>query len=1165
MSNTLRKLLVGVSIALVAMLMLPSLSNAQSFYGSIVGTVTDNTAAVVPNAAVTLTNLGTNEKRVATTDASGNYRFVNLVPAIYKVDIESANFKHFTRNPVPVTVDSTFRVDAALQVGATSETVEVTTAAPLLQTESGTLGDTVEGKQVQEMPLNGRNTLNLIALVPGVVPQGGTGGSAAMNSTQGTSSASWGNYQIGGGMPLQSSMYIDGAPISILNKNFTALVPSPDLIQEFKVESSGVSAEFGRFGGGVVNMTTKSGTNSFHFSAYEFIRNKVLNANYFFTKRAGQARTNFTQNQFGFVASGPVIKDKLFLFGTWEAIHVRATTPYSTNVPTADMQNGIFSTAITGLNGCVIDTATNPGKWTIPTGCIDASAKVFQTMYAKPNATGTNNYYLSLPRTNDTTQWTIRGDYKLSANQSIFARYTHWPLIDGASNPMQNANGWHTAGSQTHNRTYQAVLGDTITINPTTLLDIRLDYMRQYGDAVPPDYLTADLSKFGPSYAALKSSLARPNNPMLSFGTGTQLHSLYSFSYNNITLTYYNNYHLSAGLTKILNKHTIKAGVEGRLQQRDDLGNNQAAAPVMAFSTTLAKDEYASMLMGYFDQATLTTIKPTTTFNKYYAFYVTDTWQATRKLTLNLGLRLDLTGAPAENKDSATALLPTTTDPNTGIVGTVGLVNSALYAKRTTLTPVHNAFGPRFGFAYRLNDSTVIRGGYSLTYLPNDAQTGAWANGAVINSASTINKNTATSLTYKLSNPFPTGFTTASGRADSAFMTRYVGQTVAAPYPDQPYPRAQSMNVSIGHQFKGNLMLDIGGTHALGIHLASISQGLDQLPSQYFSQGAALIATKDPSNNTVNIKTPNGVALPSALQIYGQSLRPYPYYNNYSNSTDYHGTSSYNALEVKLVKRFKAAGQIGGAYTWMKMISDTDTILTSQEVKSGGAGGNGEGLYQDFNNKKGERSIYSYNVPNRLVINYVLNLPFGKGQHFFNGVHGVTDKIVSGWAVNGIITFQNGYPLYLTMSQNNLSKYFGAGTIRPNYTAGCSKKTSVSRYDATLATSASSADQRAFNSAYVGSVSTGCFASPGLYAFGNEPRVDGTLKSDGTKNFDFTMVKNTTIHDKLSASFRVEFFNIFNRTQFAPPVSQIDNANVGLVLSQANQPRIIQGALRISF
>jgi hypothetical protein len=1169
---------------------LPSRAHAQSFYGSVVGTVTDNTGAMVAGADVTLTNLGTNEMRTAKTDAAGGYRFVNLVPANYKVEVDSANFKRFVRPSVQVTVDTTSRVDAAMQVGAATETVEVTSQAALLQTESGSLGDTVESKQVAEMPLNGRNTLNLMALVPGVVPQGSTSGSAAMNSTtnSGTSSAAWGNYQIGGGMPLQSSMYIDGGPISIMNKNFTALVPVQDVVQEFKVDTSATSPEFGRFAGGVVNMTTKSGANTFHGSVYEYLRNAVLNANYFFSKRNGAARPQWTQNQFGGTIAGPIWKDKAFFFFAWEEIHIRTGSPTATNVPTQDMQNGIFTNKITGLKGCTIDTTTNLGKYTIPASCIDATAKILKTFYPLPNnlSNPSQNYFTTVSLGDDGHQVTGRADWNITGNNRFFARFTLWPLVDKVPNYMGNAGGWNSGNSQTHNHSNQIVAGDTHTFNPTTVMDIRADYIRQYGDAIPPAAGQVDVKQFGPAYAAMAPYMTYQYYPSLNFGAG--LHSLFNFGYNNLTRTYYNNYHLSGNITKIVGKHTLKFGGEGRLIQRDDIGSNQASSGRYSFTgTTLSGDEWANFLMGYFDSGIITTVKKVTSFDYYSGFYVNDTWQIIPKLTLNLGLRWEAPGAIAENGNNMVVLLPTTVDPGTGITGTAGLVSSSLYPNRSVLKPFYKAVGPRVGFAYRITDNTVIRAGYGLSYLPNDHQIGAYGNAMPINSATTTNTNpNATTLNYTLSNPFPATaqlpnyFAQAQGRANTAFMNNLIGQSVSAPYPYQPYPYSQEMNLSVGHQFKTDLLVDVGYAHSIGVHLPSISNGLNQLPSQYNVCGydatqpqcnGHKLGDALPGNGQLKF---GGVTLPSSLQNYAQTWRPFPAYSNYLNSTDYHGTTTYDALQLKVQQRLRSAGQIGLAYTWMKMLGDTDTVLTSQEVKTSGvSGAAGEGVYQDYYNKRAERSLYSFNVPQRLVINYVLNAPIGHGQKYLPNVHGIADKVISGWSVNGITTIQSGFPTYMYMSTaaNVISKSYGAGTARPNVVAGCSKNVSGSGYDRTLP----------------GAVwfNTSCYYIPGTdpttvkgtnpssatklanygYVFGNASRTEGGIKVSQLKNFDFTVQKTTAIHEDLALQFRVEFFNIFNYVQFAPPVTQVDSPLFGQTFNQANRPRLIQGALRLSF
>ena len=284
--------------------------------------VGDASDAALVGVKVTLTNLGTADKRTAETDASGNYRFVNLQPGTYSVDFEKTGFGHLKRDSITVVVQSAVRVDASLKIGDVTQTAECGyTAAPIIETQPGSLGQLVEGKQVQEMPLNGRNVFNLVVLAPGVVPQGSTGGNPLGNQAGGvfTNNTGYGNYQIGGGMANQSAFFLDGVPLNTTYINSPALVPTQDAIREFRIDSNAVSAEFGRFAGGVVNMASKGGTDSFHGSAYEYIRNKVLNANSYFNGANHPLPVPaFTQNQYGVTLGGPIRHNKLFAFFSWE-------------------------------------------------------------------------------------------------------------------------------------------------------------------------------------------------------------------------------------------------------------------------------------------------------------------------------------------------------------------------------------------------------------------------------------------------------------------------------------------------------------------------------------------------------------------------------------------------------------------------------------------------------------------------------------------------------------------------------------------------------------------------------------------------------------------------------------------------------------------------------
>jgi hypothetical protein len=347
-----------LAFACLGLFALPLFAQATS---SIVGTVKDPSGAVIPGVTVILSNPATSDKWTAVTESSGNYRFLNIRPANYRLEFELKGFKKLTREPVTVQVESAVRIDVALQVGNISEIVEVTAETPLLDTTTATVGHVVEAKTVQEMPVNGRNVMNLIALVPGVVPQGATVGQTIVsNQSAGhTNNNAWNNYQIGGGISGHSSAYLDGAPTVGLGNNTVVLVATQDAVQEFRVATNNIGVEYGRFGGGVVNMATKSGTNEFHGSAYEYFRNRALNANDFFNNTAGKSRPAFNQNQYGLTIGGPVRRDKTFFFFSWEQFRAKIGQAYTTILPTDAQRQGDFSanlgTATGVINPCTGD------------------------------------------------------------------------------------------------------------------------------------------------------------------------------------------------------------------------------------------------------------------------------------------------------------------------------------------------------------------------------------------------------------------------------------------------------------------------------------------------------------------------------------------------------------------------------------------------------------------------------------------------------------------------------------------------------------------------------------------------------------------------------------------------------------------------------------------
>ena len=1173
-----------VFAALLAMITLGSSQlSAQGAFGSLVGTVTDSSGAVVPGATVTLTNLGTNEKKVVQSDAAGNFRIVALLPTQYKIEVEKTSYKKVVQSPITVQVDSTARADVALQVGAASETVEVTTQAPLLQTESGTLGSQVEGKTVNEMPLNGRNVTNLIALVPGVVPQGASMGNTTMNQGTHTNNAGWGNFQIGGAISGTGSFYLDGAPLSTAFGHDVAFIATQDAIQEFKVATNSVSAEFGRFSGGVVEMSTKSGTNSFHGTAYEYLRNTVLNAAP--ARIANNAlavptsKAKWLQNQYGVTVGGPVLKNKAFFLFSWEKFVSRTGNLDTGNVPDPGMMSdtdpSVLITAanpaptaavltalhgFTAVNGAAQDTClTTPGdgRVHIAPACVDATAKIVKNYFSPANvnaAVGSTNFNYFVPLGDDNQQFNARGDINLGKN-AIFMRWSHLNNTDMSSMDMQNHGGFKTGGAVSYYPTTQAVVGDTITVNPTTIVDLRLSYTRAYSDDKPPSS-GQDLTSFGGDWPTINANQVIKLLPSFAWNGG---YSLWGFRGFVVDYRYADISALSYNVTKLKGAHTIKAGGELDLFNVDALPQFQMGSETIN-NTNYSKNEWANFLLG--DMASFSFSKPirTSSYYWYQGYYVTDTWNVNRKLTLTAGLRWELPGAFAEKKNRGNVLLPDVTASNVNgapAYGVLANLNSTAYPHRGNELPRNTLLSPRLGVAYRLNPNTVLRAGYSLAFVPIDIQQSALPSTTPIDLAPTSTTNDAANIYGTVNRPLAGQSINQPG--DPNFMNLYANtytlQSVTAPVPTGSKVYTQQWNFTVGQQFKGQQSIEAGYAGMIGIHLLNQGQGgwqLNQINTNLFdANGVILSGPYANGTNKIGDPAPAGTCGPAAgiisgvskpiIRNYGQCMRPHPAYNGFSNAVPMTSTMTYHAMQVRYQKRFSGGGMISSGWTWSKSIGDTDTVAAY--LNNGAIGSN-----QDYNNPKGDRAILSYNISHRWVTSYIIPLPIGKGQKWLNNTGTVVDRIIGGWTVNGITTLQSGQPLTITQGSGSQLGNYGAGSIRPNYTAGCAK---------TVGGSAQARLGGWFN--------TACYTAVGGYSFGNQPRADAKLKGAGQANWDFTLQKQTKITESTNISFRVEFFNVFNRRQFAQPTMNRSAGNFGAVTSQANNPRQIQGALRFSF
>jgi hypothetical protein len=1189
----------------------------QSTYGSVAGAVTDTSGAAITDANVTLTNLGTGEKRTQSSGADGLFTFVNLFPGQYRIDVEKQGFKHFVRNPVTVEVQQDTHINAALQVGEVSQIVEVTSETPLLQTESASLGQVVEQRKANELPLNGRNIFNLITVSPAAVAQGGSGGSPV-----GQNPFSWGNYQIGGSFANQGAEYLDGQPLNIGYINLPIIIPTQDSVGEFKVQYNNLGAEWGKFSGGVTNLSTKSGTNKWHGSAYEYFRNKVLNANEYFNKQGELANGKkneappWTQNQYGFELGGPVIKDKTFFYVSWEQYRQRTGSPFTTSVPAAGMTTGNFSAlcpggftgpAVRGIATCGVAsgqiydpfTADATGVRTPYAGNIipasefsKAAGILLAKYYPAANQPGTvSNYLSAAPGGGNTNEFVARGDQSIGANTRIFGRFAYFGLTDLPSNPLGTGLCLDRCAELYHTKMIAIDVNHSFT--PTTILDVNISASRfVYGRT--PILNGFDLTTLGwpATYNTPPSTMRTPPTPE------TNLPNDVGHTQGNSAIGDHNTqYNVSPQLSLIRGKHNIQLGGQYELGL-DNYFQTNIASGAFGFqgnwtsSTPSATDgsgfAFADFLLGLgLNQGTFAGNQtegvaqvPAQTKGKqtYRALFVNDTWHVTPKFTASLGLRYELPGTWSEAFNRLTYWNPTAT--NGAVTGCSGVVGSACpgdasYVGISPNSTDNNlpldkkAFSPRLGVVYSPDQKTVVRAGYGVFFIPNYVSFGLNPDNDVVNLAST--PFTASTDSYitpaatldgngcsfnftgaSVVGPLPQGFGCASagpfsaggilappGRNAAPSLSNFVaanGSPTLAPYfgitghGGPKYGYVEQWNFDIQRQLPGGFFGDVAYAGSHGVHLQQYSTNIDQIPDSFVVQAAAQAAAGATPTIATLVPNPlrgspnaalNNAATPTIHA--GQLDRPYPEFNGLNLGGYGCCSSNYNSLQATVTRRFQGGGTLLVAYTNAKLLSNTDTLTSWLEGPTGGVGS-----VQDWNNLKGERSLSSQDISQRLVISYVLDLPFGHGKAYASNLTGLANGVVSGWGVDGITTFQRGFPLKITWAGTSTaleSANLGVSNIRPDVVAGCGKSSGGGHI------------ANWFN--------TNCFAAPPQWGFGSEARVDPSLRAPGINNFDFAIFKRTNIGERMGVEFRTEFFNLFNHPYFAPPGTGFNGTPTG--------------------
>ncbi len=1109
----------------------------QAITGSITGTVTDATGAVVPGAGVTVVNTETNARTAVQADAGGNYTATLLPRGQYRLEVSATGFKHFVREGIVLQVQQTARIDVQLAVGEVAESVLVTADAARLETESATLSKVVDNRVITNMPLNTRNVYSLVFLAPGVT---------------GTIGNNYGEmrYSVNGARQRTMDTLIDGVTAAHPTVNGFAgisVFPSVDAIEEFKLLTADFPAEFGRSLGSVLNIVFKSGTNRHHGSVYEFLRNSELDSNNFFDNRRGQALASFKRSQFGGMASGPVKKDKTFFLFSFEGLRERSASNTVFTVPTALERGGDFSQT-RAANGQMIQifdpfsTRRNPSGTgfirdafagnVVPTARLDPVAVNATKYYPQANTTPTgvtnqNNFANSASRPLNVTQSDYRVDHMISPAQRIFGRYSTRLNEDAPPTffpkDLTVAEGRIVQEDHVHG----AVVDYANTLSPTTVLNTRLGFARTLYV-----YNNQGLG-FVPSSLGLPKYIDYAvDHPMFPGFSASGYRGLGGGDHRNNAFM---SYSAVASLSKVHGKHTLKFGTDSRMlrvhvfesrsasEYSFGAGMTQGPNPSQASST--AGNGYASMLLGTGSGGSLQqNYKNVATQSFYIAGYVQDDWRVSPTLSLSLGLRWDIDTPRSERYNRTNYFDPLVQTPAAqaipGITG--GLVYVGVDGRpRTQFERDINNFAPRFGLSWRFLPNTVLRLGYAHVFGPSQQA----AAGTIGTMGFRTDNTWVTSLdgitpNNLLKDPYPQGFAPTLG-ASLGVMTQF-GNAIEATTRDIVAPHVQQINVNLQRELPANTLLEVAYVMTRGFYLHRNDEGglsLNQLDPQYMALGSRLNEQVD---NPFYGKFSGGV-LASARTSRAQLLRPYPQFTNVIPIYSVGATNSYNALQVSFSKRFSHGLGFQGYYAWAKNLDLGMSHQNSYDIRA-------------------SKAVSDIDVAHRFTTGYVYELPWGRGRKWGSGWSKVLDLAVGQWQVNGITTFAVGTPIGISAS--NTAGIFNMA-IRANNNGKSAKL--------------SGPVHQRLNAYFDKSV----FSQPAPFTFGNVGTRLPDVRVDGARHFDLSLFKEFALAERFKLQFRAEALNAFNTPRFSGPNTSVTSSSFGVITGQSNAPRQIQFGLKV--
>ena len=1124
--------------------------------GAIGGTVTDSTGAVVQNARVQATNLATNEVHTAVSQASGVYAIPLLPPGDYSVAASSSGFKISSYPDVRVKITETQALNIELQVGAKNEQVVVTGTAEQLQTESSSLGQVTDGITVRSLPLVTRNYTQIIGLNPGVNVEvtnagalgRGPGGTTDAGLAVNGNTASDNDYQMNGvGInDLQSSGGMSGG----------VAIPNPDTIVEFKVQTGQYDASYGRNAGASVDVVTKGGSNALHGSLWEFFRNDVLNANTYFRNLAGQSKPVLKQNQFGFVLGGPIKKDKLFFFGSYQGTRQRNGLDSSclSQVTSAPLTNDRSQTALgalfAGQRGVIQDLFGGVG----PAIAADGSNISTSALALLQRKLPSGEYVIPTPQVININQ---PFDGQGFSSFSIPCPYTE-------NQYMANADYQQSAKSKFSIRFFAANSQTTETLPANTAV---------YGSAVPgsPVALTSNYRNFSLSHDYIFStslinqavfgfhrtySPFNQSDPFQFSDIGVTVpafdnqHPIISLDYTGqpgpMTLggngqtvkTVQNTYTLQDTLTWIQGRHTLRLGA-GFSYAQDNVALQYFGGLVyLSWADFLlglsGPDNGTGVYSNVYGTLDLPGLLARAFRDKDANVYFQDDIKVTRRLMLNLGFRYERLGNLTDALGRLGDFDVSRADPNPPVGGSVaGYVVPSNYSgqvpagviKSSNASAVdgdgQNTLNPRVGFAWQLpgTDRLVLRGGYGIYHSRSTGQT-------LIQLATSPpfaefrlqlgpdNAQSSNQVPFDLNVPTFPAFVPYSPSTSNAI------ETFARNF--RP-PMIQQYSLNLQSEITQSLILEVGYSGARGSHL-----------------------TDNRSANQAGIASPdNPIRGQTTNTLDNLSLRiPYEGWSASSlTQIESEGQSWYNALLVGLNKRFSRGLQFQASYTFAREMS------TNADANMGGAGGNSIGNQNDPRQRYG---LDDFIRPHRFVINYNYEFPGPKDKNSWRG------ELLGGWSVAGVTTIQAGQ--YLSVLYNNTTSVYGIAGDRASLSGNCTPSQYVTSGSIT--------------SKLNNYINGNCFAAPAVFS-GDDPNAlgfgnsgVGLLQGPGQNNTDIALAKNFPLKwpkENSALSFRTEFFNAFNHPQFENPATTFGSASFGQITGTTVAPRILQFALKFSF